>query len=327
MLDKLSKFKSKTKGFVTLLRAGLGDLLRYHKFSRSSHNIHQTGVRAHVTVQYHVVEKGLTMPDFRLGFGQDRVVALGRTLLKNSSLISCREQTCHHAMKVLQEYAAIHKEYGYQLREDTRSVLAELEHLMKVEATRQHSRIGSSDQYFAHANSNFDLFSKSRKSLRNFSEEEVRVETIEKALELCRWAPSACNRQSWRTYVYTNLKKIQEILKLQGGNRGFGHLTNKLIVVTAELGVFCQANERNQAFVDGGMYAMNLLYCLHYHHVGACVMNCAFFPNREKSLRELCQIKESEVFIVMVACGQPSENYKIAESPRFPVSDTNQVFQ
>jgi hypothetical protein len=50
-------------------------------------------------------------------------------------------------------------------------------------------------------------------------------------------------------------------LKLQGGIRGFGHLTNKLIVITSDTAVFLMM--KDQAFIDGGMYAMNVLYGLH----------------------------------------------------------------
>ena len=104
-------------------------------------------------------------------------------------------------------------------------------------------------------------------------------------------------------YVFVNKKQIVKILEIQGGNRGFGHLTNKLIIIAAELGGFSGLSERNQAFVDGGIYAMNTLYALHYNQVAACIMNCSTSPEKDKQLRSLCKIKESEVFIAMVACG------------------------
>lgn len=321
--NALARVKSRIVSFCILLEAGVRDILRYHRFSRSFINVHRTGIRAHITVQYHVIEKGLTMPNFRRGFGQEQVVGLGKKLLDNTELIADGDSACMHALQVMKEYAHVHE--GYDLQDETKKVLMAVLKLSEIEGTRQHQSLDSSFNYFEHKNSSFDLFSKSRKSLRNFSDDEVSMDGINRALDLCRHAPSACNRQSWRTYVFTEKGIIRKILELQGGNRGFGHLSNKLIVVTSEVGVFCQANERNQAFVDGGMYAMNLLYCLHHYEIGACVMNCSFFPKKERQLREVCGIKDSEVFIVMVACGKPGDNLRIAHSPRYTISETNTI--
>ena len=57
--------------------------------------------------------------------------------------------------------------------------------------------------------------------------------------------------------MYTNKNQIAKILEVQGGNRGFGHLANRLIIITSEVGVFTGVAERNQVYIDGGMYARN----------------------------------------------------------------------
>ena len=136
-------------------------------------------------------------------------------------------------------------------------------------------------------------------------------------------APSACNRQSWRTYVFTNKKLIEEILLTQGGNRGFGHLANKLIVISGNVSVFGGSHERNQVFIDGGIYAMNVLYALHFNEIAACILNCSFDIEYDQKLRKLCGIKDSEVFITMIACGLPVDSFKVALSPRKDLSQTN----
>ena len=173
------------------------------------------------------------------------------------------------------------------------------------------------NDYFKNSNDSFDVFSKSRSSVRNFGETDIPIEKISMALDLARNTPSACNRQSWRTHIFSKKEIINEILSVQGGNRGFGHLANKIIVITGELGVFGHAFERNQVFVDGGMYAMNLLYALHHNKIAACILNCSTTHNKDKKLRKLCQIADSEVFIAIIACGIPPDTFRVASSPRY----------
>jgi nitroreductase len=114
-------------------------------------------------------------------------------------------------------------------------------------------------------------------------------------------------------------------LEIQGGNRGFGHLVNKLMVITSETGVFSSESERNQAFIDGGIYAMNLLYSLHYYNIACCILNCSNTVEKDRRLRELCGVKESEVFISMVSLGMPPNDFKAAASIRYPIEKTNKI--
>lgn len=58
---------------------------------------------------------------------------------------------------------------------------------------------------------NFHLFSRSKRSIRNFSSKTVPDQLIEKILETMRYAPSASNARSWKFLVITDQAKIQKI--------------------------------------------------------------------------------------------------------------------
>jgi len=96
-------------------------------------------------------------------------------------------------------------------------------------------------------------------------------------------------------------------------------------MLTGELGVFGYSNERNQVFIDCGMYAMNLLYALHYNEIAACIMNCSFDYDKEQEIKNISQIGESEVLIAMVSCGIAPTEFKIATSPRYSLIKTNKL--
>jgi len=102
-----------------------------------------------------------------------------------------------------------------------------------------------------------------------------------------------------------------EVLELQNGNRGFGHLTNILMVITSNISLFTN-NEKNEPFLNAGLFSMTLLYALHFNMVGACLLNWAVTESNDKKLRELLKIPENEQIVVLIACGYLPDEFKIA---------------
>ncbi|WBL22041.1 nitroreductase family protein [Zunongwangia sp. HRR-M8] len=315
---------NKTLRAYTIYQSYNYDRKRYKKYSDSFLMKNQNELMGNIIKHYHVFEKGLTMPETRLGFGQPKLIVLINECLKYSELFGINEPQLKHAVAVIKEYENFHIQNNFKLESNTLESLSRINSL-GIEGQVSKQLINYSEEYFKNTMAPFDKFSVSRHSLRNFKDSNIPIESITKAIELAKKTPSACNRQAWRTYVFTDKRLIQEILKIQGGNRGFGHLADKLIIVTSELGVFGHSFERNQAFVDGGMYLMNLLYALHFNKIGACPLNCSNTPKKDKILQELCNIPPSEVFICMIACGVPPEEFKLAISPRYDISFTNKV--
>lgn len=300
------------------------DLKRFLRHSNSVDNDTSIKLIGLIIRQYHVIEKGLTMPQTRLGFGELVLLDLIDNCILFISKYGRNDQQLQHAAQVVLEYEHYHKQHSFKLSIEIEKAVLNLKSYISVDYPSAQT-ITTRDAYFSNLESSFPFFSNSRSSLRNFSNEVIPIDKIFNSLKIASNAPSACNRQAWRTYVYTNQETIGEILKIQGGNRGFGHLTNKLIIVCSNVSLFSKALERNQAFIDGGIYAMNLLYALHYNKIGACILNCSVSPEKDAQLRKLIKIPESEVFIAMIACGIPPNEFKVAVSKRYDLDTTNKV--
>lgn len=271
--------------------------------------------------EYHVIEKGLTMPKRRLGFGTKVISSLCDNCIEFITKHNSTNCQLNHAMGVLLEYKKLHEETNFKLSKDINIKLQTIDNLKIATSTEQ--KTTTRENYFSKTKSDFKSFSNSRKSIRNYSEVSIPTERIHKALQLATNTPSACNRQAWRTYLYSDKKKIQSILDIQGGNRGFGHLADKLIIITSEIGMFYTHAERNQAFIDGGIYAMNLLYTLHYYEIGACILNCSVTPEKDIKLREATAVKPSEVFIAMISCGNLPDEFSYPISKRYSIDITH----
>ena len=174
---------------------------------------------------------------------------------------------------------------------------------------------------FFEEDADFKSFAKSRHSIRNFSNMKISDETLKSVIELAQIAPSSCNRQSVRIHIYDGeLKK--RVLSLQNGNRGWGEMADKIIIVTSEQtawdGYFTKA-----AYLDGGIYTMNLLYALHYYGICASCLNL-YLPWKEmEALHKTSSIPDSEIPVVMIAIGYPPKcDFMIAQSNRI---DYNQI--
>lgn len=78
-------------------------------------------------------------------------------------------------------------------------------------------------------------------------------------------------------------------------------------------------NERNCAFIDGGIFVMNLLYALHFYHIGACTLNWSATIEQDKNVHNLLSIPEREEIICMLTIGKLPKELAIANSERINI--------
>ncbi len=263
---------------------------------------------------YHVIEKGLTMPSMRSGFGKGKMIQLIDKCLYYQEKFDANNDQFRHALGVIEEYKRVHKEINFSIDKELEGkinfLLEKVKNVPFVEQNR-----ATKNSYFSSYNASFDKFSESRHSVRNY-DGKIELTQINKAIQLAQNVPSACNRQPSRVHIVKNKELIAKVFDIQDGNRGFGHLADKVIIVTSDLSAYQGGNERNLAFVDGGMYAMNLLYSLHFNKIAACPLNWATTPSEDLKLRDVIAIPDSEVIILMIACGAAPNEFKLAASKR-----------
>lgn len=158
-------------------------------------------------------------------------------------------------------------------------------------------------------------FFDSRRSVRHFSPETVLPGDIERAITLASAAPSVCNRAPWRVRLFREAE-ASRVLQHQDGNRGFGETIPVVALVTVDLGLFTGPGERNQAWIEGGIFAGTLVWALHSIRLGTCMLNLSLVNEKADALRDAAQISEQEVPIVMIAIGHPAAEHRVAQSRR-----------
>ena len=105
------------------------------------------------------------------------------------------------------------------------------------------------------------------------------------------------------------------------GSRGFGECIDVVLVMTSDRRAFTTVGERNQCWVDSGMFAMSVIYALHSLGLGTCCLNWSLTSDRDQQARQVFSIDDSEAISMIIAVGHIPETLKVAASPRLPVAE------
>lgn len=136
--------------------------------------------------------------------------------------------------------------------------------------------------------------------------------------------PSVCNRQSSRIRLITNPKLIKNTLDVQGGYRGYKY-PQVLLLLTTDTSSFVDIKERNQVYVDGGLFAMSLLTSLEYVGLAACALNAMFNLEAELNVRQILNIPENENLIMFITVGNFLEETPYPKSFRYTGKEITKI--
>lgn len=289
------------------------DLFYFLNHSQLINRNDKDKARASMISAYHIIEKGLAMPNRRLGFGKEALQSLIYECEDFIKKYGSNDEQVKVALSVIKKYDVLHKDNNYKLDEELQYKIDKIIGEKEIEPICQFEF--SRDAFFADNNKPFDIFSKSRHSTRHFNG-EVNIEQIKQAVDLARLAPSACNMQPTRMHIVTNTELVKRVLELQQGNRGFGHLIDKLIVLTVKVSSCSKLSSRFTPFIDTGILTMNLLYSLHFYKIGAIPLIWLNTAKRNKILRAMLDIPSDEIPCIIIGCGQVDENSICPASPR-----------
>lgn len=276
---------------------------------------------AGLMIRSHVLEKGITMPERRMGFGYARVRDIIKKARKCVKLYGTDSVFVQAALADLKQYQDIHNEAGFQLPEDIVKGIDSLLPNLSVEGTN--CFMTTREEFFKPC-TDFAEFARSRHSVRWFDDSPVDEGKLVEAIRLAQTAPSACNRQAIRVKIISSEKGKKLCQSLQHGNRGFGEKADKWLLVTTELGDWAH-NHVEMAYIDAGIFTMNLLYALHYYGFVACTLNAHLEVSKRKELYDGLGIPESELPAAFIVIGNPVKSFMVPKSRRLNVDDIIQV--
>ena len=317
---KLTQTYINTRELLVMIRNYYVDIKMYNKHSMVFHDDAFNKIESRIILHYHAIEKGFLHNDFRYRFAEARI----RDMVSLMSLEEVLKQK--NNSQIAAAYLCMCKYYERHISNnvDISDYFPNTDYEKFKAATTFDLEIVENQKksyYFEHVTEDFKDFSVSRASVRNFTGERVPIDIIKNVIDLAKHAPSVCNRQPTKVYFVENKDKIDQILKIQGGLTGYTKNITQLMVVVTDRNYFYSTGERNQLYVDGGIFVMNLLYSLHYYKVAACPAHWGHDVRKDIELLNVIDIKESEKVICIIPVGIPDEDFKTTLSLRREVGE------
>ena len=278
---------------------------------------------ARVMLTVHQLEKGLSFTESARIFGEEKAL---------------------HIVKVLHQFI---KKYGnHQVVSIATNVLKEYldnpnstknEHARKtiikfIDANKEclglyktGTKIVSKPQEFQVEDIKNFFFSRS--SVREYSDDPITDEEIKNVMEFATCTPTACNRQTSRVHVFRNKDAMSKLIENQLGNQNWCDNATAIFVITTNISYFNSSYEHVQAFIDGGLFAMNFDWGLHLYHIASCYKMYVRLPEIDKEFHELSGIPENEFPIVLILAGHYKEEPIVSpKSVRLPVVEGYNLF-
>ena len=274
-----------------------------------------------LAIRAHALEKGMSIGSVKVGFGKQKVKALMKDL-QHYIEIGGRSEFVDDTCSIIHKYILFNQQIGADMRD--------MQSLFDGFCNKNNVEIDTNDEagiYIKHfsevqkeCKSSFDVFSQSRFSVRDFGKSKIDFDKVLAALKMCERTPSACNRQSYKIYVYKDEALKNQIFKMQGGCNGFYEDMQVAILICGDQRGY-NINELHQVYVDGGIYAMNLLYALHYEGVAAIPLTMGQKQGKLREIKKALEIPENEIPCVLIGVGSYKEEYKVAVSKRKKYQD------
>lgn len=295
------------------------EMIRFKKNFGSKDSKKESQIESKLIFYSHSLEKGLSHINFRYGFGVNALINLKKNLVDYVSLGYSKENLSY---KNTISCLAAYKQKHVELENKTPEIFDELFSDFEKEIKESYTQIGGysivkKDEKKENRNKNFKELFNDRVSVREYSDEVVDLNLIKEAIDISTKTPSVCNRQSSRVRIITNSETIKETLTIQGGYSGY-KLPSVLLLVTTETGSFIDYTERNQIYIDGGLFAMSLLTSIEYVGLAACALNAMFGLKTENKVRNIIGIPENENLIVFITIGNFLDETPYPKSFRYP---------
>lgn len=308
---KLKKRMIDIKQILSLPRAvlsgGLTQITYFYKNSSAICNEENVcWLARELRILTHTIEKGLSLPNVRKGFGKEKIKAIIKYLDKYIEIgnFDYDKEAFSGAVAILERYVSQSNKYDC----DTSFInLAKYKKFYKNDVDEYGVRVMKGKaELESLKNASFDILAKERHSVRSFSDKPLDKSSVKKAVELALTAPSACNRQSTRVIHISNRDLCKKILDIQGGAKG--HSVSELLLVVSDFHLYRYISEFSTPYLDGGIFLMNLLYSLTYYNIGTCPLIWNDYSAKGEELRKLISVPKNYHVVAVVQIGEYNEN-------------------
>jgi nitroreductase len=152
---------------------------------------------------------------------------------------------------------------------------------------------------------------KGRRSIRQFTDQPIEKDKLDKLLEAARWAPSGGNLQKWRFVVVTSSSQRELVKKFAPG---IFAMPAAFIVVCAEVEAGANEWKKRLYLADCAIASQNIMLAAFEMGIGTCVA----LSYDKSAIGEILELPENIEPMLVVTLGYPAESPE--PPPRFELS-------
>jgi nitroreductase len=287
--------------------------------------MNKTQLIAAMTIDYHRIEKGLSMHNTKQNFGLKSGV-LKRLYDMNKVYIS-KFGNDDKILKII--YHSIQNYYDWHKEKKVTIQCSYMEkYLQEYVCFREKydvKRIGGirkiQREDILSDLKTYDSFFMSRRSVRKYCNKDVDVNIVKKCINNALYGtPTVCNRPVNEVHLIKDYNMRKKLLSYQNGNSGFGIYAPIILIITTCLENFQNSTERRAPYIGGGMFAQSLVYTLHAEGLATCCLNWDVDYKKDIEVRKMLTLK-NETIIMYMSIGHYPDEYEVAISDKPDLKD------
>ena len=251
----------------------------------------------------HSIEKGMSIPNKRLNFGEEKALDLYKQL-KNYNGID--EYAIKEGYSILSCYIDYRKRNG----------LSDLGIIIPPEIKKiQAGSYKVKREELLYDYKKFVELCDVRHSVREYADKFVEFNDILKAVDIAKKSPSACNRQMIKIYTTDDINANRELSKIIPGNNGFKDQTARYLFLVSDRNAF-DFYEIDQWYLNGGIFVAYLQLALTSLNIGSCIYQWPKIKKLEKKAKKILNIPKNEIIVSVISVGYYKETFEVLSSTR-----------
>ena len=166
-----------------------------------------------------------------------------------------------------------------------------------------------------------DKLAKSRHSIRKFLPKSVPREALDRAVEVARFSPSACNRQPFEFRIFDEPDLVTTVASVPMRTKGFVDTFPCIVVVIGHLRAFPLTRDRHLIYIDSALASMAFELAIQSQGLDSCSINWPDIPEKESEIASILGLTTNERVIMLIAVGYGDNEAKVPFSQKKSLSE------
>ena len=266
----------------------------------------------------HRIEKGLSMKHLKPTFAEDYISKAVRNLEKllrdYRDMGACKDDRLCWALDVMSRYFQTVK--PTEITERSRAIFERAADRLDYRVGKRYPHARRVVGYTPVSYEDLKKLAIQRRSVRWYKQRKVPRNILDKAIEVAKLSPSACNRQAFEFRIYDDKELISKISDLPGGMTGYKENVPCLVVLTGDYSAYIEDRDRHLIYIDGSLAAMAFQFALETLGLSSCCANWPAVEYKDKKMQNLLNLRDDQRVIMLISVGFPDPRGLVPHSQK-----------